>query len=897
MNEELKIIIKAITDNAKKGLAGIKKELKDIEGEGKKASSTLDKALRVIKRGAIATVAAVSALTVALVKLGKASDEFRIASQKVNTAFQSMGGSAKQAEKTFGGLFRFLGDTDRAAETAQSLALITTNEKELAEWTKILQGAFGVMGDKLPIEGLAEAANETIKVGVVSGVLADALNWMGVSEDAFNASLARTNSLSEREALLRSTLISLYGGSADMYEKNNITALRFNESQYRLNQALANTAKYTLPLRIELNNLSAAILTVLAPAIELVCAYLTAFIQIIISAIEWVGSFFGMLSSGASDAQPDYEGYRKALQKYLDSLQSGFEKADEGGSDVVDTLKAIKKQTMGFDELNILSSPTTSAPTGTGAAGSSSSIPEMPKPEDYNIGGKQVDEFSEKIAKAKTSLKILMGVAAAVGTTIAGWKVVNFFKELKSLKVGVEAVKNATDILGNEGFEKKFGVHPQKVIRETERRIDGMTQALKNFAGVASIVAGITLLVSGIKDFVANGYSMEAVLKVLGGAILTAVGIMLIFNAALLANPITWIVIGIAALVAAFVILWNECDGFRQFWIDLWDGIKKVWSGFVKSIQPLIDAIVRTFKAGWELVKVIFTKVWDNIKEKWNEAKPYFELLWENIKVVFEGVKVVLSAFIIAAWESIKAVWDGVVAYFTAIWDTIAGIFSVVKAVLSGNWRDAWEAIKGIVNSWGKFFAQAWDSIKRIFSSVDTFFKVRFTAAWNAVKQIFSNVDSFFGGVLTKIMNVLKKAASAIGTAVSDTFKGAINWVLESAIKKINNFINAINFAVGIINKIPGVNIGTISTLEVPKLATGGVVDGATLAMVGERGKEAVVPLENNTEWMDLLAERLNGNAPTKLVLQVDGKALGEATIKSINGITQQSGKLQLILG
>ena len=122
--------------------------------------------------------------------------------------------------------------------------------------------------------------------------------------------------------------------------------------------------------------------------------------------------------------------------------------------------------------------------------------------------------------------------------------------------------------------------------------------------------------------------------------------------------------------------------------------------------------------------------------------------------------------------------------------------------------------------------------------------------------------------------------------------------MLEKAIGIINGFITAINFAIGIINKIPGVNITELKKLDVPQLAKGGIINSATLAVVGERGKEAVMPLENNTEWIDMLAERLAArqSAPSKIVLALDGKELGYATINAINNITRQTGELKLAI-
>ena len=906
MNEELKIIIKAVTDQATKALGEVKKELKGIEEQSEKTKPAVDKALAAYKKGAVAAAAAISAVTIALVKLSKASDEFTRAAQKTETAFTTMGGGARQAEKTFKELYRFLGDNDRTAEAAQSLALITQNEKDLTEWTTILQGAFALMGDKLPTEALAEAANETIKVGTVTGAMADALNWLGVSEDAFNQRLATTNSLSEREAIVRSTLLGLYGGAAALYEANSANTLKLNESQLRLNQAMSSTSKYILPLRAELNNLSAVILTVLAPAIELVSVYLTAFIQVIVSAIEWVGTFFGVLSSAGEKTKANYSGYREAMSKYLNSIRTNLDASTNAGKDYEEQLKAIKKQAMGFDELNILTS--TSAGSGNATGGSNGTTgdtdaPKMPKPEDFNIGTEQTDELAKKIENARKSLQIMLPIVAAIGLAISGFKLLNFINELKSANNIAKALEQSWEVI-QKGvrtnprghFTDIFGKDPDMAIAEAKKPLAEFEKSLQRVGGALLVVAGALTLFSGVKDLVADGYSMEAVLKVLAGTIMTVVGVILIFNASLLASPITWIILGIAAVVAAFVILWNECEGFRNFWINLWEGIKKVWASFVESIQPFIDAMVKVFKEGWELVKVIFTLAWDAIKFVWSQVSPFFIMLWENLKGIFSFVIDIWVAQFKLAWEYIKAVWDMVVAYFTAIWESIAIIFSVVKNVLSGNWKEAWEAIKSIVDPWKKYFQTVWESIKKIFSAVGNYFGSVFGTAVDFIKQRLNSLVTFFTSILDRTKAVFKKIGSSIIDAVSGAFTTAFNWVLKSAVDLINNFIGIINFNIGIINAIPGVNITKIAKLEVPQLATGGIVSSATMAMVGERGKEAVLPLENNTGWMDMLAERINGNQPSKIVLQLDGKALGEATIGSINNITRQTGKLQLTL-
>lgn len=177
-----------------------------------------------------------------------------------------------------------------------------------------------------------------------------------------------------------------------------------------------------------------------------------------------------------------------------------------------------------------------------------------------------------------------------------------------------------------------------------------------------------------------------------------------------------------------------------------------------------------------------------------------------------------------------------------------------------------------------------------------------FSDTWEDIKSSVSKfgdyLGNFFSGLWDKIKNIFKGLGSKLGEWIQAGVKAAVNGIISLIESKINGAISLINGGIRLINKIPGVNISRISKLNLPRLAKGGIVDSATIAMVGEQGKEAVVPLENNTEWMDRLADRLatRNNSPTKLVLMVDGKELGWTTINSINNITKQTGNLPLVV-
>ncbi len=171
--------------------------------------------------------------------LDEATEEYRAAMGKLNTAFETSGYSAAAAQEAYQGFYSILGDTDTATEASQLLAQLIDNEEDIAKWTEIAAGVYGTFGDVLPIEGLIEAANETAKTGKVTGVLADALNWVGMSEDEFNDALSRTVDEGDRARLIMNNLGTAYRDAADAFYKNNDTLIQTREIQMQLDETQA----------------------------------------------------------------------------------------------------------------------------------------------------------------------------------------------------------------------------------------------------------------------------------------------------------------------------------------------------------------------------------------------------------------------------------------------------------------------------------------------------------------------------------------------------------------------------------------------------------------------------------------------------------------------------------
>lgn len=272
MTDELKIIISAEVAKVKQGVQNAKKQVQSFQDQVKKASADVDKNFEKMgtsmANGIKAASTALAAVATALLALGASTQEYRNEQAKLITAFEAAGGSATEAKETYNDLYRVLGDSGQATEAANHLAKLTTEEKALSEWTNICQGVYATFGDSLPIEGLTEAANETAKVGTVTGGLADALNWAGVSEDAFNEKLAACNDEAEREKLIRETLNGLYSDAAAKFEENNAAVLAQNEAQAKLNNTMAALGEAVAPIITAFTNFANEALAAVVPYIQ-----------------------------------------------------------------------------------------------------------------------------------------------------------------------------------------------------------------------------------------------------------------------------------------------------------------------------------------------------------------------------------------------------------------------------------------------------------------------------------------------------------------------------------------------------------------------------------------------------------------------------------------------------
>ena len=391
MNEEqLKIVLMADAQKLKSEVNDAKKSLMDFGDVSEEQMEAFDNHLESAKNVCANAMKAIGAAIVgaiaSMVALAESTRELRNNQAKLQTAFENAGASAETATKTYDELYRVLGDDGQATEAAAHLAQLSNNQEELAEWTDICKGIYASFGDSLPIESLTEAANETAKTGSLTGALADALNWAGVSEEDFTKKLEECNDEAEREKLIRSTLNGLYKTSADNYEKNNKAVLEANDAQNRMNKSLAKMGEYMEPVNSAVKDFGATLLEDLEDPMKEITQWLTQkFFPGLKKAYEWIKSNLPAITGLVVGATTAIVAYKTAT--LLTTL------AEEG------LTAAVIARTIAQKALNVVMAAT---PTGLVVAGLSALVAGLVA---YGIANKDAEDSAYQLTQAEIELR------------------------------------------------------------------------------------------------------------------------------------------------------------------------------------------------------------------------------------------------------------------------------------------------------------------------------------------------------------------------------------------------------------------------------------------------------------------------------------------------------------
>ena len=334
----------------------------------------------------------------------------------------------------------------------------------------------------------------------------------------------------------------------------------------------------------------------------------------------------------------------------------------------------------------------------------------------------------------------------------------------------------------------------QKFVDWLNSMDEGTRKVIVTIALVAAAIGPVLIIVG--KVISAIGTIMTIIPK-LAGVINAAKGIIAAFNAVCAANPYVLIIAAIVALVAAFIYLWNNCEEFRQFWIDLWESIKEI-------------AV-----AVWEALKEFFTAAWEAIKTTavtvWNAIKDFFTGLWEGIKNIFTTVVNAISTFLTNAWNAIKntvtTVFNAIKTFFTTIWNGIKSVITTVVTAISTFLSTAWNGIKTaittVLNAIKSVVTTVWNGIKTTITNIVNAIKNAITTAWNNIKSAVSNatnaIKNAVSNAFNAMLNGIKNVCGNIYGTVKSGFDKAINFVKNLASEA---FKWGADFIGGIVNGI-----------------------------------------------------------------------------------------------
>lgn len=313
----------------------------------------------------------------------------------------------------------------------------------------------------------------------------------------------------------------------------------------------------------------------------------------------------------------------------------------------------------------------------------------------------------------------------------------------------------------------------------------GLSEETKNFIvtiGLVAAAVGPVLIVIGkiITALTTIGGAISTVVGVVTSGITSIIGIgsklmggIQSLFALIMAHPVVAVV---TAIIAAVVLLWNNCEEFRNavgaiweaivgFFTGAWESIKAAWGNTREFFASIWEGIQGVFQGVAEFFGGIFQAAAELVQTVWSAIVDFFSGIWQGIQSVFTTVAEVLGGFFQAAAEAVQAAWSAVVEFFSGIWQGIQNVFSVVAEVLGGFFSAAWEAIQSAWSAVAEFFSGIWEGIKAVFEPVAEVLGGFFKAAWEAVQGAWEAAKEFFGGIADGIHAAFEAVTQFLGDA------------------------------------------------------------------------------------------------------------------------------------
>lgn len=898
---------KKIVGDAEKALDNLEDQFDDTADSADKFSDGIDGLKDLggkVAGGLGAIVTGVGGLATAFLATAEGTKEFRTNMGKLETSFTEAGLTADDAAETYKNLYSVLGDEGQATEASTFLAKIADDEKELADMTHTLTGIYATFGAALPLEGLTEAINHSSTLGSVQGNLADALEWSGVNVDGFNEQLAECSDEEERQALIMETLSGIYDGAADTYKEVNADVIASNEAQASLSETMAAFGEKAEPIltivKDGFNSIMQEVLALmenvdfeaLGEKIKSGFSYFTdTIIPAIKDGFQWIMDNKDILIAGIVGIGTAMLAWNvvSIVQGVVGAIKA-WTVATEGMTVAQKLLNlAMKANPIGI-VITIITSLIAVVVTlwNTNEDFRNAIINIWNKVKDaiataINTVKTKFDEFKVKFDELKTKAKEVLD------------KVVEWFKsipeklgELKDKMLGIgknlitglwEGITNAKDwILKKikgftsdvlDGIKSFFGIHsPSREMAKIGKFLDeGLAEGLeKNKKDVLDAA-------EDVGDEVLDSFNyIEDELKK------TKIGDKLGILNVKAGNPFEgWSVKELNAHLREARKSLQEtnnaiaANGLSQ---DKWTSSVEATSEYAKNLKAgyaqvssMIDALNQKAEEREELglapLESINTeinslkKMLDLYKSEINEVKKYTE----------DASKTVKTSWVDSFEEAL-----GISEEKMKEWsDGLGGAIEKVSGYIESAFNKIGEIGTALVDAYNQQIEQ---ESALLDYELDKYNETKDAELTKQQELYDSGIlsEEQFAAVKAKlekekqdkeIETLKKKDALAKKQFEAQKATSIATTLINGAMAVVKGFADlgpiggAINAAAQAV--LTGIQVGTIASQKyVPMLAKGGVVDNPTLAMVGEAGKEVVMPLENNTQWIHELAAKIS---------------------------------------
>lgn len=958
--EELQVLITANTDSLRKEMNKVQKDLHQIQGETMKANNNMLSAFSFLKKGIVALGIGALIKSIFIDNMDDAISRLDTLNNypKVMSNLGIAGEDAEASLKRLSDKLIDLPTTlDDAAMSVQRFTSANGNIKASTEMflalnNAILSGGASTETQKSALEQLSQAYAKgkpdmmewrTAMTAMPAQLKQVAIAMGYVSADQLGEAL-RNGKVSMNEFMVKITDLNKHGVNGFESFENQARNSTGGVATSMLNVKTAITRGLADIMNAIGQSNIAGFFKSISQAINNVIPYIVAFIKLMGTGINYITNFFGKTTKKNVDN----------TSKSLGNLGSSGVSTADGLDKATDSAKKLKKELNGlasFDEMNVLkeqdNSSSGSGDSGSGAGAGDLGAIDLSAFDDLEAS---VDKSEEILKKMKASLKSfadyinnlgfggIIEHVKSIGNTLkdiftdpnvvnAGKRWAdNFVTNLKSIttsaiQIGINVVDGFLGsidkyLLQNSGRIKQYIIDMFNISGRQWNIIGDLGDALAQISNVFTSDTAEQIGADIISMFANPFMSVTTIINEFATDFADLLVRPIVDNVGKIKEALDNILAPVqnftGTLAEAFTYIGDTLqtlydEHLAPLMTTLKEGISDTFGKFLdvynQYIAPFVDRASKKFTELWQT----------HLKPLWDNIVSFVADVIDNVTAFYEKCLKPLIDWIIqnvvpVIVPIVETIYNTVCDVIGAIADVIGGLITVLKGIINfivgvftGDWSKAWNGIKqifsGIWDAIKGVVSTVWNAIKGIISTVIETIKAKVSVGFNAIKSVISSV-----------FNAIKSTVSSIWNGIWSVIRGVINSIIGGIEKMCNSIVKGLNLILKPLTKvgnsilsavgIKSFSFSTISTVSLPRLAQGGIIDKPMVAQIGEKGREAVLPLENNTGWIHELATQIadltaGGDTPKHITINVGNRKLVDTVIDEVKAKEfEQNGEL-----